>query len=49
MQDPQFLADAKKIDLNVHPMGGAAIDGLLRDIYATPNEVIARATKAIQE
>jgi tripartite-type tricarboxylate transporter receptor subunit TctC len=49
MQDPQFLADAKKIDLNVHPMGGAAIDGLLRDIYATPKEVIARATKAIQE
>jgi len=49
MQDPQFLADARKIDLNVHPMGGAAIDALLADIYSTPKEVIAQAAKAIQE
>jgi tripartite-type tricarboxylate transporter receptor subunit TctC len=49
MQDPAFLADARKIDLNVHPMGGAAIDALLAGIYSTPKEIIARAAKAIQE
>jgi tripartite-type tricarboxylate transporter receptor subunit TctC len=49
MQDPQFHADAKRTGLYVHPMGGAEIDTLLRDIYATPKELIARAARAIQE
>jgi tripartite-type tricarboxylate transporter receptor subunit TctC len=49
MQDPQFLSDAKRTGLYVHPMGGAEIDALLREIYATPKELIAQAAKAIQE
>jgi len=49
MQDPAFLADAEKINLNVHPMDGAAIDALLRQVYATPKALIARAARAIQE
>jgi len=49
MKDPQFLADAKRTALYVHPMAGADIDTLLRDIYATPKELIARAARAIQE
>jgi tripartite-type tricarboxylate transporter receptor subunit TctC len=49
MQDPQFLADATKASLYVHPMSGVQIDALLRDIYATPKDLIERAAKAIQE
>jgi tripartite-type tricarboxylate transporter receptor subunit TctC len=49
MQDPQFLADANKASLYVHPMAGRQIDALLKDIYATPKDLIERAAKAIQE
>jgi hypothetical protein len=49
MRDPQFLADANKASLYVHPMSGAQIDALLKDIYATPKDLIERAAKAIQE
>jgi hypothetical protein len=30
-------------------MGGNQIDGLLKELYATPKELTARAAKAIQE
>jgi tripartite-type tricarboxylate transporter receptor subunit TctC len=49
MRDPQFLADAKRLALYVHPMAGAEIDTLLRDVYATPKDLITRAARAIQE
>jgi len=49
MRDPQFLADANKAALYVHPMSGAQIDALLKDIYATPKDLIERAARAIQE
>jgi tripartite-type tricarboxylate transporter receptor subunit TctC len=49
MEDPLFIADAKRTGLYLHPMGGAAIDTLLREIYATPKASIARAAQAIQE
>lgn len=48
MQDPQFLADAARAGLNVHPMTGAAIDALLERLYATPRELAAKAARAIQ-
>jgi tripartite-type tricarboxylate transporter receptor subunit TctC len=49
MTDPQFLADADKAALYVHPMRGGEIDALLKTLYATPKELIARAARAIQE
>src|SRR5262249_36231365 len=49
MTDPQFLADADKAALYVHPMTGGAIDALLKTLYATPKELTARAARAIQE
>lgn len=47
MTDANFLAEAKRLDFDVHPVSGAAIDSLLAELYATPKDVLAKATKAI--
>ena len=43
MKDDEFLAEAN----DVRPVNAAKIDALLADVYQTPKDVIARATKAI--
>jgi tripartite-type tricarboxylate transporter receptor subunit TctC len=47
MTDAGFVADAKKQDIDVAPMSGAAIDELLRDLYAFPKDIAARAAVAM--
>jgi len=47
MKDPAFLADAKKVALDVRPVSGADLDALIASLYATPKDVIAKATRAI--
>ncbi len=47
MIDRDFLAEAQKLNFEVHPVSAATIDSLLADVYATPKDVIAKATKAI--
>jgi tripartite-type tricarboxylate transporter receptor subunit TctC len=47
MSDPDFLADARKLDFDVRPVSAAKIDALLADVYNTPKDVIDRAKKAI--
>ena len=49
MKDPEYLADAKQRKLEVNPMGGAAINRLIDDLYATPAEVIALTRKAMSD
>ena len=44
MKDPEFLAEAKKAYQFVEPMTGEEITTLLRQIYATPKELLDRAT-----
>src|SRR5262245_751931 len=48
LKDPQFLADAEKMGVEVQHVGGAAIQSLLEKIYASPKEIIDRA-KAVAE
>jgi tripartite-type tricarboxylate transporter receptor subunit TctC len=48
MIDPSFLAEAQKIDADVNPVDGAAIDALLGELYATPKDVVAKAAHAIK-
>lgn len=45
--DLDFVADAKKQEIDVAPMTGAEIDSLLRDLYSFPKEVAARAAVAM--
>ena len=47
MTDADFLAEAQKLNFDVHPVSAATIDTLLAEIYATPKDVIAKAAKAI--
>jgi tripartite-type tricarboxylate transporter receptor subunit TctC len=47
MKDPDYLADAKKLDLDVNPVSGKELDELLAELYATPKDVVKRAGEAI--
>ena len=47
MVDRDFLAEAQKLNFEVHPVSGATIDTLLAEVYATPKDIIAKAAKAI--
>lgn len=43
MADPEFLAEANRMELTVTPMGGAEVDRQIAELYATPAELISRA------
>src|SRR5215469_2809172 len=45
MQDPEFLADARRLDLDVRPVTGTAADALIAKVYATAPEVVRRAAE----
>lgn len=47
MKDPEFLADAAKIQADVSPVTAAEIDRLLAEVYATPKPIVFKAAKAI--
>jgi len=47
MKDADFLAEAQKLSFDVRPVDAATIDAMLAEVYQTPKDVIARATKAI--
>ena len=38
MKDPDFLADAEKMQADVSPVTAAEIDELLAEVYATPKD-----------
>ncbi|MFL6798102.1 MAG: Bug family tripartite tricarboxylate transporter substrate binding protein [Xanthobacteraceae bacterium] len=47
MRDPEFLADAAHGKMDVNPMSGTEIEGLLKRLYATPKGLVAKASVAI--
>jgi tripartite-type tricarboxylate transporter receptor subunit TctC len=49
MKDPQFLAEAAKLDLEITPVTGAAVDQFLADLYRTPKDVVSKAVAAIRK
>ena len=52
MNDPDFLAETKKLNLDVDPVTGAEVEALIREVYASPLEVVrlaAESTKPIEE
>ncbi|HZO48087.1 MAG TPA: hypothetical protein VFB68_19480 [Xanthobacteraceae bacterium] len=48
MKDPEFIADAKKMKLDVHPEDGAKLEALIRRIYATPKNVVDQVSALIK-
>jgi tripartite-type tricarboxylate transporter receptor subunit TctC len=47
-KDPEFLADAQRQHLDVDPVSGEQIAALVRKVYATPGEVVARARAVLE-
>jgi len=46
MTDPAFVAEADKAQLEINPVSGEAVENLVKEVYATPPEVIAKAKEA---
>jgi tripartite-type tricarboxylate transporter receptor subunit TctC len=46
MKDPDFLAEAAKMQADVNPASAATIEKLLAEVYKTPKDVVAKAAKA---
>jgi tripartite-type tricarboxylate transporter receptor subunit TctC len=48
MKDPDFLADAAKVQLEVTPVTGAEVEKLVRELHETPKEIAAKAAGLIR-
>jgi hypothetical protein len=48
MRDREFLADAQKTRIDINPLNGAALQGLVAKIYATPKGVVERAKEILK-
>jgi tripartite-type tricarboxylate transporter receptor subunit TctC len=48
MKDPEFLAEAKKLDFDVAPVSGIALQRVVDKVLATPKEVAARAKRLLE-
>jgi tripartite-type tricarboxylate transporter receptor subunit TctC len=49
MKDPEFLADAKRLDLDVRPTTGREAEALIKQVYATSPDVVKIATEFMKE
>ena len=47
VKDPAFLAEARRLQLDVRPVSGADVDAMIAELYMTPKDVVARATRAM--
>jgi tripartite-type tricarboxylate transporter receptor subunit TctC len=48
MKDPDFAADAEKLQLEIEPLSAAQIDKLLATAYATPKPVVQQAAELLE-
>jgi tripartite-type tricarboxylate transporter receptor subunit TctC len=48
MQDPEFLADAEKAQLEINPVNGAAIEKLVKELHEAPKQLAAKAAEFIR-
>jgi tripartite-type tricarboxylate transporter receptor subunit TctC len=46
MKDKDFLADAEKSQLEINPVSGEEVEKLVKEVYATPADIIAKAKAA---
>ena len=46
MRDPELRSDAARMKLAVEPMTGEEVAALLKQVYATPKAVVAKAAVA---
>lgn len=46
LKDPEFLAEIKKLNVDLNPISASTIDEMLKELYATPKNVLERAALA---
>jgi tripartite-type tricarboxylate transporter receptor subunit TctC len=47
VKDPEFLAEAEKLQLEVTPVTGERVQDIVSDIYRTPRHVVAKAAALV--
>jgi hypothetical protein len=47
MKDPEFLAEAEKLQLEIEPVSAREIDTLLANAFATPRAIVRQAAELI--
>jgi tripartite-type tricarboxylate transporter receptor subunit TctC len=48
LNDPELLAEAEKLKLEVTPVSGERVQNIVREIYATPSAVVERAAEFVK-
>ena len=48
MKDPDFAAEAARAQMEIEPLTGAQIDGLLEKAYGAPKDIVQRAAALIE-
>ncbi len=49
MNDPEFLADTKRQNLDIAPKSGVVVGELVREMYAAPAKIVERASKTLRQ
>ena len=49
MKDPDFVKEATRLALEVRPVSGADVEPLIQEIYASPPDVVKRASEMVRE
>ena len=48
LRDPEFLAEAKRLNLSVYPSDHVAMEKMIDDTYSIPASIVARANSLIE-
>jgi len=48
MKDPEFIAEAEKLQMEIEPLSAAQIDKLLADAYAAPKPIVQQAGELLE-
>ena len=48
MQDPELIAEAERVQLDLRPQTGEQVQAFVQRVYAAPREIADRARKAVQ-
>jgi tripartite-type tricarboxylate transporter receptor subunit TctC len=48
LRDPEFLAEANKLKLEVHPVDGQKLEERVRHVYATPKNIVQQVSELIR-
>jgi tripartite-type tricarboxylate transporter receptor subunit TctC len=47
MKDVDFRAEANRLDIDINPLAGKAVEQIVRDLYATPKPILEKAAQAV--